>query len=268
MKTFKTHLSLILPLLFLMFAFEFLLIINQTLKHYESLLNERYSIIIASTTAQEQNKLKAQIPSISAVQSVDVKEFMGKLKGNLSASNLATLEKNLPKFYKISLNHFPTQSELNDIKTKLTKVAGISKVEVFIKTYDQIYTLLNLMKFVFWFFLLIIITLSVVLFFKQMRIWLYEHTERVEIMCLFGAPFWFRSFMLYKIVFVDCFIAFLLLLVFFTQIFSLEFIQKSLNSAGISLPDMNFIVHLVLIFIITLLLSLLCVNSVMFKVKR
>lgn len=268
MKSFKTHLSLILPLLFLMFAFEFLFIINQTLKHYEGLLNERYSIIIASTTIQEQNKLKAQIPSISEVKSVDVKEFMGRLKDKLSASNLASLEKNLPKFYKISLDHFPTQSELNTIKTKLSKLAGVSKVEVFLKTYDQIYTLLSLMKFVFWFFLLIIITLCVVLFFKQMRIWLYEHTERVEIMCLFGAPFWFRAFMLYKIVFVDCFIAFLLLLVFFTQIFSLNFVQNSLNSAGISLPEMNFVIHLVIIFILTLLLSLLCVNSVMFKVKR
>ena len=268
MKSFKTHLSLILPLLFLMFAFEFLFIINQTLKHYETLVNERYSIIIASTTPQEQSKLKAQIPSINAVQSIDTKEFIGRLKNNLSASNLATLEKNLPKFYKISLNHFPTQSELNDIKTKLLKLSGISKVEVFLKTYDQIYTLLSLMKFVFWFFLLIIIMLSVVLFFKQMRIWLFEHTERVEIMCLFGAPFWFRAFMLYKIVLVDCFIAFVILLVFFTQIFSLSFVQKSLEFTGISLPDMNFILHLIVSFVITLILSLLCVNSVMFKVKR
>ena len=268
MKSFKTHLSLILPLLFLMFAFEFLFIINQTLKHYETLVNERYSIIIASTTPQEQSKLKAQIPSINAVQSIDTKEFIGRLKNNLSASNLATLEKNLPKFYKISLNHFPTQSELNDIKTKLLKLSGISKVEVFLKTYDQIYTLLSLMKFVFWFFLLIIIMLSVVLFFKQMRIWLFEHTERVEIMCLFGAPFWFRAFMLYKIVLVDCFIAFVILLVFFTQIFSLSFVQKSLEFTGISLPDMNFFLHLGVIFLITLASSLLCVNSVMFKVKR
>ena len=268
MKSFRTHLSLILPLLFLMFAFEFLLIINQTLKHYEGLLNEKYSIIVASTSPLEQSKLKAQISSISSVESIDVKQFIGKLKDNLSANNLATLEKNLPQFYKLSLNHFPTQNELNDLKTKLLKIQSIKKVEVFLKTYDQVYTLLILMKFVFWFFLLIIIMLSFVLFFKQMKIWLYEHTERVEIMCLFGAPFWFRSFMLYKIVFVDCFIAFLLLLVFFTQIFSLGFIQKSLDVVGITLPELNFFLHLSIIFIVTLLITLLCVNSVMFKVKR
>ena len=74
--------------------------------------------------------------------------------------------------------------------------------------------------------------------------------------------------MLYKIVFVDCFIAFVILLVFFTQIFSLSFVQKSLAFAGVSLPEMNFFLHLGVIFLITLASSLLCVNSVMFKVKR
>ena len=48
MKALRIHLSLILPLLFIMFAFEFLLIISQTVRHYEGLLNENYSIIIAS----------------------------------------------------------------------------------------------------------------------------------------------------------------------------------------------------------------------------
>lgn len=268
MNLIRTHLSLILPLLFMMFAFEFLLITNQTLKHYEGLLNERYSIIVASGVVLEENKLKAQISSIKLVENISVKEFIGRLKDNLSANNLATLEKNLPKFYKISLNHFPTQSELNDIKAKLLKISGVSRVEVFLKTHDQIYGLLNLMNALFWFFLLIILMLSFILFFKQMKIWLFEHTQRVEIMCLFGAPFWFRSFTLYKIVVIDCLIAFLLLLVFFTQIFSLNFVQKSLNLAGISLPEMNFFLHLGVIFFITLLLSLLCVNSVMFKVKR
>ncbi len=46
MKFFKTHLSLILPLLFMMFAFEFILVTNATLKHYEELVNKDYNIIV------------------------------------------------------------------------------------------------------------------------------------------------------------------------------------------------------------------------------
>lgn len=268
MKALRIHLSLILPLLFIMFAFEFLLIISQTVRHYEGLLNENYSIIIASKSKLDENSIKAQISGISSVKSIEVKEFIARLKDNISANNLAALEKSLPKFYTIKLTHFPNQDELESIKTRLLKIKDISKVEVFVKTYDQVYTLLTLVKFAFWFFLFIILLLSFVLFFKQMRIWLFEHTERVQILCLFGAPFWFRAFMLYKVVLVDCFIAFVILLVFFTQIFSLSFVQKSLAFAGVSLPEMNFFLHLGVIFLITLASSLLCVNSVMFKVKR
>ena len=268
MKALRIHLSLILPLLFMMFAFEFLLIINQTVRHYEGLLNENYSIIVASKSNLNEASLKAQISSISELTSIEIKEFIARLKDNISANNLATLEKSLPKFYKIKLTHFPSQSELDTIKSRLLKVEGVSKVEVFLKTYDQIYTLLTLVKFAFWFFLLIILLLSFVLFLKQMKIWLFEHTERVQILCLFGAPFWFRALMLYKIVFLDCLIAFLILLIFFTQIFSLSFVQKGLEFAGIALPEMNFLLHLGVIFLITLVISLLCVNSVMFKVKR
>ena len=268
MKTLKIHLSLILPLLFMMFAFEFLLIINQTVRHYEGLLNENYSIIVASKNELSESVLKAQVPSLSSLSRIETREFIARLKDNISANNLAQLEKTLPKFYTIKLTHFPSQSELNAIKSKLAKLDGVSKVEVFLKTYDQIYTLLNLVKFAFWFFLLIILLLSFVLFLKQMKIWLFEHTERVQILCLFGAPFWFRAFMLYKIVVLDCLIAFVILLVFFTQIFSLNFVQKSLEFAGVALPQMNFFLHLGVIFLITLIISLLCVNSVMFKVKR
>ncbi|TQR41014.1 cell division protein FtsX [Campylobacter sp. MIT 12-8780] len=268
MKSFKTHLGLILPLLFMMFAFEFILIINQTVKHYESLLNKDYSIIIASSKELSQTSVQNQIPSLQTLQSLDTKSFMQRLKNDVSASNLAALERSLPHFYSLKLNHLPTQSELKELKDKLSKMPNVIRVEAFAKTYDKIYSLLVLIKFVFWLFLFIIILLSFVLFLKQMRIWLFEHTERVEIMCLFGAPFWFRSFMLYRVVLFDCFIAFLILLVFFTQIFSLGFIQSALNAVDISLPKMNFILHLSIIFALSLLVSLLCVNSVMFKVKK
>ena len=127
---------------------------------------------------------------------------------------------------------------------------------------------MNLMQTAIWFFAIIVIILSFILFLKQMRIWLYEHTQRVEIMCLFGAPFWFRSFMLYKIVFVDCFIAYFTLLIFFTQIYDLKAIKESLKAVDIILPNINLFLHLSSIFLVTLLICLLCVNSVMFKVKK
>lgn len=268
MKFFRTHLSLILPLLFMMFAFEFILLTNSTMKYYEELANKDYNIIVTSSSELDKNVVKTKVTSFSNLELLDPKNLIDRLKNDISDKNLKILKDSLPKFYSIKLNHLPTQNELNLIKEKLLSIPSISKVETFAKTYDKIYSLLVLMKFVFWLFLFVIILLSFVLFLKQMRIWLFEHKERVEIMCLFGAPFWFRSFMLYKVVVIDCFIAFIILLIFFTQIYNFSFVQDALKAADIALPPMNFILHLSLIFLGTLLVCLLCVNSVMFKVKK
>lgn len=268
MNLVKTHLSLILPLLFMMFAFEFVWLVNTTTKHYEKLLNKDYNIIITSSIDLDEKELKTQIPSLLSLEKLSAQSLIERLKNDISQNNLNTLEKTLPKFYSLKLNDLPSQSELNAIKERLSKVPLIQRVETFSKTHDKIYTLLVLVQFVLWFFCGIVILLSLVLLFKQMRIWLFEHTQRVEIMCLFGAPFWFRSFILYKIVFVDCLIAFLILLIFFTQFFSLPFIQNAFKSVDIIIPEVNFYLHLSIIFALVLILCLLCVNSVMFKVKK
>ncbi|MBM0636607.1 ABC transporter permease [Campylobacter sp. VicNov18] len=268
MKFFKTHLSLILPLLFMMFAFEFILITNATLKHYEELANKDYNIIIVSKIELDQNILKSKIPFFSKLESLDPKNLIERLKNDISEKNLKVLKDSLPKFYSLKLQTLPNQNELNSIKSHLLNIVGITKVETFSKTHEKIYSLLILVKLIFWLFLCIIILLAFILFLKQMRIWLYEHTERIEIMCLFGAPFWFRSFMLYKIVVVDCFIAFVILLAFFTQIFDLYIIEENFKILDIVLPPINFVLHLSLIFLVTLLICLLCVNSVMFRVKK
>lgn len=268
MKFVKTHSSLILSLLFMMFAFEFILITNATLKHYEVLANKDYNIIITSTLNLEENALKAKIDSAVQLELLDPKDLIERLREDISDKNLQVLRNSLPKFYSLKLDHLPTQEELSTIKTQLLSFKGVTRVETFAKTHDKVYSLLLLMKFVFWLFLFIIIVLSFILFLKQMRIWLYEHTQRVEIMCLFGAPFWFRSFMLYKIVFIDCVIAFIFLLIFFTQIYNFPFVQTGLKMAGLSLAPINFFLHLSLIFLGTLAVCLLCVQIIMFKVKK
>ncbi|MCH5336098.1 MAG: ABC transporter permease [Campylobacter sp.] len=268
MRFFRTHLSLILPLLCMMFAFEFILLINSTLNHYEKLVNKDYNIIVTSTSKLDENLIKTKIDSFVSFELLDPKDLIERLKKDISEKNLKILRDSLPNFYSIKLNNLPNQTELNEIKNQLLSLPSISKVETFSKTHDKIYSLLVLVKLVFWLFLFIIALLSFVLFLKQMRIWLYEHTQRVEIMCLFGAPFWFRSFMLYRVVFMDCLVSFLILLLFFIQIYNLSLIQESLKAVDIILPPINFILHLGGIFLFTLFICLMCVNFVMFKVKK
>ncbi|MCX2682461.1 ABC transporter permease [Campylobacter sp. MIT 21-1685] len=268
MKFFRTHLSLILPLLFMMFAFEFLLLTNATLKHYKELVSKDYNIIVTSTKVLEKDLVKTQVPSFVSLELLDPKDLVERLKSNISEKNLQTLKNSLPNFYSIKLKYLPTQNELDILKNKILSLEGVNRVETFSKTHHKVYPLLTLVQFIFWLFLCIILLLSFVLFLKQMRIWMYEHTQRVEIMCLFGAPFWFRSFMLYKVVFIDCLIAFFLLVLFFTQIYNFSFIQESLKAADIFLPPINFTLHLSGVFLATLFVCLFCANSVMFKVKK
>ncbi|KAA6224711.1 MULTISPECIES: ABC transporter permease [unclassified Campylobacter] len=268
MKSLRTHLALILPLLFMMFAFEFVFITNATIKHYENIVNKDYNIIVTSTIALDEKNIKSKVSSFISMSLLDPKDLIDRLKKDVSEKNLKLLRSSLPKFYSLKLDYLPTQSELENIEKQLLSINGINKVETFAKTHNKIYSLLVLIEMILWSFLFIIILLSFVLFLKQMRIWLYEHTQRVEIMCLFGAPFWFRSFMLYKIVFLDCLIAFLILLGFFTQFYNLSIVQESLKSVDIELPPINFFIDLGIIFVATLIVSLFCVNSVMFRVKK
>ncbi|EAK1250335.1 ABC transporter permease [Campylobacter lari] len=268
MKSFKNHLSLIFALMVMMFAFEFLIITNKTIEYYEKLLNKDYNIILVGKTHLDKKSIEDQVSHFQSLEILNPDEMIDRLKNDISAKNIEVLKATLPKFYTLKLNKLLSEDELNILKDKLLKNPNITRVETFAKTHTKIYKLLVLVKFLLWFFLFIIILLSFVLLLKQMKIWLFEHTQRVEIMCLLGAPFWFRSFMLYKIVFIDCFIAFLLLVLFFTQVYDLESIKLALQSVDISLPKISIFTHLFLIFLAMLCVCFACVNFVMFKVRK
>ena len=94
MKFFKTHLSLILPLLFMMFAFEFILITNATLKHYEELVNKDYNIIVVSKTELDQNVVKTKVPS--GVEKASINNLQFSVLKPTSFFALAKIFKNSP----------------------------------------------------------------------------------------------------------------------------------------------------------------------------
>jgi cell division transport system permease protein len=58
--------------------------------------------------------------------------------------------------------------------------------------------------------MVIIAVLGFLLIVKQLEVWKFEHSERMYIMELFGAPFWFKGAAIFKISFIDSFISFLI----------------------------------------------------------
>ena len=198
MRSFKSHISVIFPLVILLFAIEFSLMLGKFVSDYEFKMTNDYNIIIVSEIELNENMLIPIIPTFASLTTLDANLILNRLKNDISAKNISVLKSILPKFYSLKLTNFPSKDAMVNIKANLSKIQGVKRVETFSKTHDQVYNMLILSKNIAEYFAILVGLLGLVLVFKQMRIWLYEHKRRVEIMTLFGAPYWLKSAMLYK----------------------------------------------------------------------
>jgi len=176
------------------------------------------------------------------------------------------LKLTLPKFYKLKLTHFPTPSEVDKLTKTLLKNKSIVKVENFSNNHDTTYKLLLLFKNVIAVFSISIFIVTVLLIFKELRIWQFQHSERMNIMGLFGAPTWMRSAVLFRLATVDALIASALSFILFTYISSNAIVLEQFRDIGIDLvifnPLTDFLAMLgVAIFISMLLASLIVLGQ-------
>ena len=80
MKSLKNHLSLIIPLVALLFALESVLLVKRTLKDYEGKLGKNYAIILASTKALSLEDLQPKIPEAQSLSPIDTQIILERLK--------------------------------------------------------------------------------------------------------------------------------------------------------------------------------------------
>ena len=66
-----------------------------------------------------------------------------------------------------------------------------------------------------------------------MRIWQFQHLERMSIMALLGAPIWLRSAVLFRLSIVDSIIAILLVNITFLYLRSNSFILETLKTLNV-----------------------------------
>jgi len=203
MNFLKHHLSLIIPLVALLFSLQFYVTVERAMSGYEKSLKESYSIVIAAQKEMDPIVLKNVINNIDTILEIEPDFVLDKLKTGVSSANLALLKVSLPKFYKITLTYLPDPTELNHLQEELKKVQGVSRVETFAKAHTDIYTLLRFLNGVSKVFAGLIFLISFLLMVKQVEIWKFEHIERMEIMSLFGAPFFMRSAVLFRLGIID-----------------------------------------------------------------
>jgi cell division transport system permease protein len=234
-KSVKNHISLVVALVSILFSIQVFQIVDRAIEAYKVKLTKNYSLVIVSQNTLEAKEIKSKIPAVADVIVLSPDNVIKKLNTKISKNNEELLKATLPKFYKLKLATYPTPAEVKKIITKLLKISGVTKVESFAATHDTIYSLLLLFKTVISVLAFTILIVTVLLIFKELRIWQFKHNERMSIMSLFGAPTWLRSAVLFRLAIVDALIASALTFVIFTYIASSSWVSKQLHTIGIDI---------------------------------
>ncbi|MFV0482332.1 MAG: cell division protein FtsX [Campylobacteraceae bacterium] len=267
MKSFKNHFSVIFSLFVLLFSFEAVNIVNKVINNYEENLVDDYSIVVVSSKDLDTDALKRSVSLISSIEEIDSSNVISRLESNLPTQSIALLKTSMPKFYTVKLEKFPSSKMADDLKNSLLKYEDITKVELFSKTHDKIYKVLQLLHVMVIMLSFLIAIVSLLLIFKQMRIWIYEHQNRIDIMTLFGAPFLTKSAVLYKLAIIDSFLATLITLILFSFIHSYTPLLDLLSNINVTLSGYDFIERGIVLLGISLLFSIVTTTFVVMKIK-
>jgi len=232
-KSFKNHLSLVIALVSILFSIQVFNIVDRSIDAYKQKLTSNYSLVIVSQDKLQAKELKGRISAISDVIQLSPESVIKKLNTKISKNNIELLKATLPKFYKLKLSKYPSPDEIKKIKKQLLKIKSITKVESFSATHDTIYNLLLLFKTVISVLAFAILIVTILLIFKELRIWQFKHNERMSIMSLFGAPTWLRSAVLFRLAIVDALIASVITFAIFSYIASSSWVSEQLATIGI-----------------------------------
>ena len=247
MSSLKSHLTLILALISIMLSIFFYRTFNEILKKYKQSIIDNYSIVIVSSKKIEKLDINAKIIPI------DISNQLKKLKKeykNIDFSNIT-----LPYFYKLKLNYLPSPNELENIKNNLKSLGYIKKIMTKSSTQTKIYNLLMLLEIVSKTFMGLILILGFLLIIKQLEVWKLVHSERMYIMELFGAPFWFKGAALFKIAFLDAFISVFVSIFLIYTITHLAIYIQIIHDLNINF-EINYFKEFLILFIVGIAISL------------
>ncbi|MBU0633394.1 cell division protein FtsX [bacterium] len=268
MKSLKNHFSLILALFSILFAIQIFVINNRALKAYEEKLSSNYSMIVVANTSVADDTFKKYSANVDTVEELSADEIIEKLQENISKKNIELLKISMPKFYRIHLKSFPTPSEIKYLTSNLLKNSSITKVEDFSNNHDTVYKLLLLFKEITQLFALVIMVVTVLLIAKEMRIWQFKHSERMNIMGLFGAPVWLRSAVLFRLAIVDALFASLFAIGLFSIISQTLWAKQQLSVIGIDIDIFKFVHDGTVLGVVSVTISIMLASMIVIGYKE
>lgn len=200
MKLLKSFFSFSFPLTIMLFIFAIFLLVNKVVESYKYSIINDYSIIVITNTPFISIDEIADM-KIKDIEPINRGKIIDSVKENLSKSSINLLDKKLPYFYKIYLENFPTTSKLVEIRKELQKIKNVKKIETFSNDHSKIYSLLLLLQDIVLVLFIIVLALSLLLLSKQIKIWFFEHNERITIIQLHGGSLLYSSKPIIKIIF-------------------------------------------------------------------
>lgn len=240
MKSLKNHFSLIAALFTILFTIQVYQVLNRSISSYEESLRANYSIVVISDLKLEEASLKSKFSLIRSLEEISPEKVIMRLEKEMDKASLGLLRASLPKFYKLSLEHYPQPSEIEILTSQLLNMKQIRRVESFAQTHDQIYKLLLLYKGVTQIFAFAIFIVTILLIAKEMRIWQFQHQDRMNIMALFGAPIMLRSAVLFRLAIIDALIAATLVVSTFAVIINSGWVEPYFADINIHISIFNF----------------------------
>ncbi len=263
MKSIKNHISLVIALLSILFSLQVFVIVDRSIESYKKNLANNYSVVVVSQKRLNSVDIISDNRIIEDISELEPDSIIEKLNTGITKKNIELLKLTLPKFYKITLSHYPTPDEIKKLTKNLLNNKLISKVENFSHSHDTTYKLLLLFKSVITVFGITVLVVTTLLIFKEMRIWQFKHNERMSIMGLFGAPTWLRSAVLFRLSIVDALIASILAFVLFSYMSSNAWVLTQFDYIGIRIvlfdPLYDFLILLSVAMFLSIMLATLIV---------
>lgn len=268
MKSFKNHISLVVALVSILFSLQVFTIVDRSINAYKENLAKNYSLVVVSQKTLQKKDFLDKITTLSNIEELSPDSVIEKLNTGISKKNLELLKVTLPKFYKFKLKKYPTPAQLEKIKEQLLKYPYITKVETFSNTHDTTYKLLLLFKNVISVLALSILLVTLLLIFKELRIWQFKHNERMNIMGLFGAPTWLRSAVLFRLSIVDAIISFAISFVIFSYFSSSKWVSEQFENIGISVVVFDKVYDSLIMLGVSMIVSILLASFIVLGHKE
>ncbi len=248
MNSLKSHITLILALVSIMLSIFLFRIFSQILNKYQQNITDNYSIVVVSASKID----SLPVSQIKKIEPISIGDEIKKLKEKYKNIDFSNIK--MPYFYKLRLNTLPSPNELDTIQKRLKELPFIKKIMTKSSSQTKIYNLLMLLKIVTKTFMILIGILGFLLILKQLEVWKLLHSERMYIMELFGAPFWFKGAALFKIAFTDSLIALIFTFATVYLIVNSALFAGIINELGISFKT-DFMKEFLILMVIRLRLK-------------